>query len=320
MTHRNRLLATIILIISAFFLLASAQDKPAATNRITSLYDAIGEQKKPMILDWGFSALIEYNGKRILFDAGNDPDNLEQNAKLGGVDLTHLDFVVLSHRHNDHASGFDLIARLDPKVRVYLADDATFWTAPVRLKEEKMKELPEGLPEQEMYFQGREHENVYKATGPFRRMDAVLVEKDVEIEPGLWIVHTTSKVIGDASGYPPNSTDKPSFEGIPELSLAMKTAKGIVLITGCSHSGVEVIVDAVRQLTKQDVDLVYGGFHMQPYDAAYVEQIARRLKDAGVKRIAPAHCTGLTGFKVFRQVFGKDYIYAGLGTVTTFSN
>jgi 7,8-dihydropterin-6-yl-methyl-4-(beta-D-ribofuranosyl)aminobenzene 5'-phosphate synthase len=72
-----------------------------AKAQITVLYDAFG---KPSALqkDWGYAALIEYGGKRILFDTGNNPDILSQNAKAKDIDLSKLDFVVMSHRHGDH--------------------------------------------------------------------------------------------------------------------------------------------------------------------------------------------------------------------------
>ena len=65
------------------------------------LYDAFGKPSA-MQKDWGYAALIEYGGKRILFDTGNNGDILAQNAKAKGIDLSKLDFVVMSHRHGDH--------------------------------------------------------------------------------------------------------------------------------------------------------------------------------------------------------------------------
>jgi 7,8-dihydropterin-6-yl-methyl-4-(beta-D-ribofuranosyl)aminobenzene 5'-phosphate synthase len=75
---------------------ATAADSNIA--RITILYDAFGKSS-PMEKDWGYSALVEYRGKRILFDTGNSPEILAKNAKVKGADLSRLDFVVLSHRH-----------------------------------------------------------------------------------------------------------------------------------------------------------------------------------------------------------------------------
>ena len=62
-----------------------------------ALYDAFGKSTD-VTKDWGFSALVEYDGKRILVDTGNNADTFEHNVKAMGVDLQSLDFVVISHR------------------------------------------------------------------------------------------------------------------------------------------------------------------------------------------------------------------------------
>jgi 7,8-dihydropterin-6-yl-methyl-4-(beta-D-ribofuranosyl)aminobenzene 5'-phosphate synthase len=69
--------------------------------------------------DWGYAALVEYGGKRILFDTGNNPDILAQNAKTKRVDLSKLDFIVMSHRHGDHMGGLAYLLRVNPRVRIY---------------------------------------------------------------------------------------------------------------------------------------------------------------------------------------------------------
>ena len=89
-----------------------------ATAQITVLYDAFG--KTPgMQKDWGYSALIKYAGKHILFDTGNNPDILAQNAKAKGIDLSKLDFVVMSHRHGDHMGGLAYLLKVNPTVKIY---------------------------------------------------------------------------------------------------------------------------------------------------------------------------------------------------------
>lgn len=65
-----------------------------AENGITVLYDAFGKPSE-MTKDWGFSALVEYNGKRILFDTGNNAEIFAHNVKVKGVDLTQLDFAIV---------------------------------------------------------------------------------------------------------------------------------------------------------------------------------------------------------------------------------
>lgn len=93
-----------------------------ATSRITFLYDAFGKNSG-MKKDWGFAALVEINRKRILFDTGDNPDYFAQNIKATGVDLTRLDFVIVSHRHGDHMGGLTYLLKVNPKVKIYAPKD-----------------------------------------------------------------------------------------------------------------------------------------------------------------------------------------------------
>src|SRR5258708_9513064 len=93
-----------------------------AADRVTILYDAFGANQA-LTRDWGFSALVEHDGKRILFDTGNNPENFEHNVKALDIDLTKLDFVVISHRHTDHASGLKYLLKINPGVTVYVPAD-----------------------------------------------------------------------------------------------------------------------------------------------------------------------------------------------------
>src|SRR5262252_2475733 len=89
-----------------------------STAQITVLYDAFGKTSS-MQKDWGYAALVEYGGKRILFDTGNNPDILARNARAKGIDFSKLDFVVMSHRHGDHMGGMTYLLRVNPKVPIY---------------------------------------------------------------------------------------------------------------------------------------------------------------------------------------------------------
>lgn len=86
--------------------------------QITIVYDAFGKDPA-MQKDWGYAALVEYGGKRILFDTGNNPEVLAQNAKAKSIDLGSLDFVVMSHRHGDHMGGLAYLLKVNPKVKIY---------------------------------------------------------------------------------------------------------------------------------------------------------------------------------------------------------
>src|SRR5216684_8461979 len=102
--------------------LALTMGRPLAAdqaNRVTILYDAFGKDPA-MKKDWGFSALIEYGGKRVLFDTGNDSQFFAQNVKAAAVDLKKLDFVVISHRHLDHTAGLRHLFSVNPDVKIYV--------------------------------------------------------------------------------------------------------------------------------------------------------------------------------------------------------
>jgi 7,8-dihydropterin-6-yl-methyl-4-(beta-D-ribofuranosyl)aminobenzene 5'-phosphate synthase len=125
--------------------------------------------------------------------------------------------------------------------------------------------------------------------------------------------------MGDFNAYPPHEPGHPELSGLPEISLALETEKGIVLITGCSHSRVERIIAATKEFTHQKIELVDGGFHLLPYDEGYIKDLALKIKgELGVHRVAPAHCTGNLAFKIFRELYKENYSYAGVESVVEF--
>ena len=125
--------------------------------------------------------------------------------------------------------------------------------------------------------------------------------------------------MGDFSRYPPDE-DKPELTGFPELSLALMTSKGMVLLVGCSHSKVERIVQATNEQLHKPIELVMGGFHLLNYPKAYDTQLAEELKNKlGVRRVAPAHCTGNMAFQAFKKVYGENYSYGGLEAEVKFA-
>jgi 7,8-dihydropterin-6-yl-methyl-4-(beta-D-ribofuranosyl)aminobenzene 5'-phosphate synthase len=101
-----------------------------------------------LLNDWGWSLYIEYKGMRILFDADTRPDVIRFNAERLGVDLSLVDFAILSHHHYDHYGGFSVLAEKKPGVEVYIPPGSASWARGLNLKLtviEGFKELRKGV-------------------------------------------------------------------------------------------------------------------------------------------------------------------------------
>ena len=267
--------------------------------RITILYDAFGKTST-MKKDWGFSAYIEYGGKKILFDTGNNADIFAHNVQAKGIDLTKLDFAIVSHRHGDHTSGLSYLLKVNPSVKIYAPQEifGVFGSA-----------LPgtfyprnEALPPEMRYFDGNPPEKICLGSA-WPEANFTWISKDTEIAPGFNILSLTGKWGAD-------------FE-LREISLAIDTPEGLVLIVGCSHTMIEKIVQQAKATLNKPIHLILGGFHLLPAKEDQIKTIAAFLHDeAKVDFIAPAHCTGEPAFAILKESFGDKYVYTGLGSTT----
>jgi 7,8-dihydropterin-6-yl-methyl-4-(beta-D-ribofuranosyl)aminobenzene 5'-phosphate synthase len=100
---------------------------------------------------------------------------------------------------------------------------------------------------------------------------------------------------------------------IKEESLIMKTSKGLVIITGCAHSGVVNIVKKAKEMLKSRVYLVLGGFHLCWMNTWQIKGIVNGIEKEKVEKVAPCHCSGDLARKLFKKAYGKDFILVGCG-------
>ena len=275
---------------------AVAAEAAPSENRVTILYDAFGKAS-PLRKDWGFSALIEYNGKRILFDAGDNNEIFAHNIKALGVDLATLDFVVISHRHGDHIAGLTHLLEVNPKVKIYAPKEG-FGVFGSSLPSTFYRKA-EFLPAKARYYDGAPPAMMHFGTA-WPTANFELVEQTTEIAPGIHLIALVS--------------DKPGTLELRELSLAIDTPEGIVLVVGCSHPGVDTIVEAASAINPH-IHLVLGGYHLVVASDAEIARVTHALHDTWrVDYVAPGHCTGEPSFAALKKAFGKRYVYAGLGT------
>jgi 7,8-dihydropterin-6-yl-methyl-4-(beta-D-ribofuranosyl)aminobenzene 5'-phosphate synthase len=264
-------------------------------DRVTILYDAFG-RRPGLERDWGFAALVEHRGKRILFDTGNNAKIFEHNVRALGIDLGRLDYVVVSHRHGDHTSGLNYLLRVNPRVRIYAPREGfgVFGNA-----------VPYGfvrrdttLPLEQRYFDGALPDTLASGT-PWPAANFTWVDGTTRLGPGVSVVSTVS--------------DRPGTIELKELSLVLETPDGSVILVGCSHPGIEKIVEAAGAVSPHP-HLILGGLHLVATPDAEIERVALALHDRfGLDLIAPGHCTGEPAFAALRRVFARAYRYAGLG-------
>jgi len=290
---RFRLARNLLLAVLLFPALCTGE----APNRVTILYDAFGKSGA-MTKAWGFSALVESGGKRILFDTGGNAEIFEHNVKALGVDLSKLDFVVISHRHSDHISGLNYLLRINPTVKIYTAAEpwGPFgWGAPNSLYRKD-----ESLSANMRYFDGNPPD-MLSASTPWPQANFVRVDSTTEIAPGIFLVPTISQVTGTLE--------------LREISIAIRGPRGLIVVVGCSHAGVEKVLEAATKIDPH-IRVVFGGLHLLGAPDPDVQRISAALHDQWkLDYIAIGHCTGEPTFALLQKTFQDHYIYAGVGTV-----
>lgn len=312
--------AVLLLVLVAVCTTVASPRAAATTLRMTNAYDAFGTPRDGMRQDFGFSTVVTFGGKTILFDAGTDSDTFQRNLEALGIRLEQIDIAVLSHGHSDHTGGLAALLQANPDAEVYLPNDFFSLGAPITFP---FREAEPGdarmLDSHERYFGGGKlvAGMVTVPTGRFVGAHVSYVSAPREILPGLTIVPTTADLMGTFIRYPPFD-EHPQFIGMPELSLTFATPEGQVILAGCSHSTIESIIRATLAVRPGRILMVAGGFHLIPYGHDYIDGLAMRMKEEyGVRYVAPAHCTGHSGFAVFKRVFGANYRFFGLGETLT---
>ena len=105
---------------------------------------------------------------------------------------------------------------------------------------------------------------------------------------------------------------------VNEQSLIVKTNKGIVVVTGCSHPGIVNIVKKAQEIMGEEIYLVFGGFHLMRHSEKDVKEIIGQFRELGVKKCGATHCTGDKQINLFKEAYGNDYVEMGTGRILEF--
>ena len=272
--------------------------------KITVLTDNNGHEE--LDGEWGLSFLIEYGDRKILLDAGAT-DLFLKNASLLGIDLSDIDFAVLSHAHYDHGNGFVPLFEQNKQVRLYLQKCCG---ASCYAEKEQ-----QGIPQTEYIGLPEELFDTYSSR-------LVRVEGDYRLADDIYLI--PHKEAGrDAIGRREKMYVKTAGGMIPddfshEQSLVFDTEKGLVIFNSCSHAGASAIIDEVCEtFPGKPVMALLGGFHLYNKTADEVRLFAKRLKDTHAGRVFTGHCTGEDAFRILKEELGDSIsqFYAGLKIV-----
>jgi 7,8-dihydropterin-6-yl-methyl-4-(beta-D-ribofuranosyl)aminobenzene 5'-phosphate synthase len=236
--------------------------------------------------EWGFSALVEADSIKILFDAGARVNTVLDNAKELKIDLSVVPDLILSHSHDDHTTGWLPIRKEMSAIRsgalsvTHVAPG--FFDA--RISRDGKEELD------------RQHDSVlYVRTG-----GKIVEHKNfTELYPGIYLTGNVPRVYPEknygAGLKKDNVTGKTVDDIVPEdMSMVIRTKDGLVLLSGCGHSGIiNTIKDVRDSLQQEPVYAAMGGFHLFANSDEQLKWTADELKKAGIRYFMGAHCTGI---------------------------
>jgi len=261
--------------------------------------DGIGE--------WGFSALVEVDGRRILFDTGARPDTVLSNAKDLGVDFTNVTDVILSHNHRDHTGGFMTLRR------------AMLQKNPAALSQ---THAGQGIFAARRVDQTRISEFMSKTRAEYEATGGHVVEYDkpVELWNGVWLTGPVPRKYPERnwSGRSEIQTaDGWKEDTIPEdMSMVFNTNQGLVVLSGCGHSGIINTLDYSRSAIRNaPVHAALGGFHLYELDDAKLKWTAGKLREFGLGNLLGAHCTGIEAVYRIRELTGLNRRTCSVGAV-----
>lgn len=249
----------------------------------------------------GLSLYIETGSKRILFDTG-ESGAFEKNAEKLGVDISLVDYLVISHGHYDHGGGIRKFFELNSKAKAFISR---------RAFEEHYTVKPDGT---------RKYIGLDKGLLDSGRIipceDYHVVDDGIELFSGIKGDRLTPS--GNRDLYKVHAGELVEDDFSHEQNMLItEDGKGI-LFAGCAHRGIVNIIEEIAVEGNMLLTAVIGGFHLynksrgtsEPYET--VDEIGRYLKESGPKYYT-CHCTGLESYGRLKETMGErlDYLSAG---------
>lgn len=241
------------------------------------------------LAEHGLSYLIEIDGEKILFDTGHSNVFLK-NAALLGIDICNeVENVVLSHGHWDHGDGLKFI-----KNKVLITHPGSF-----EKRFRKNDKSPVGLGLTKAALQ--------------RKFKLTETKKPFQLTENLYFLGEIPRLNEFESKSTPFIFENGEDDFVPDdTALAAIVNRELVIITGCSHSGICNICEYAKIVTGiSKIKAVIGGFHLKLQNLQTFETI-KYFKKNDIEKLYPSHCTELPALVKFHEVFGIDQVKTGM--------
>lgn len=286
---------------------------------------------KPLLAEHGFAALVELRsaGVTILWDAGVTDIALMENARRMEIDLTAVDKIALSHGHGDHyAAMTDVLqivaGRPDPRewdkdapgdeIRAWMEDYKVPLVAhPAAFRERWGFDEKRG----KKYGPAITPRAEWEAAGA----DIVLSEGPYPLGPGCWTTGAVPRRSFEQAGTPANRAyrDGDAFKRDrleDDQSIVINVeGKGLVVLTGCAHSGVVNTVKYAQEISGVDkVFAILGGFHLAPASEHDIARTIDEIESLQPALITPTHCTGFQAIAEFARRMPDQFVLGVVGT------
>jgi 7,8-dihydropterin-6-yl-methyl-4-(beta-D-ribofuranosyl)aminobenzene 5'-phosphate synthase len=265
-----------------------------------------------LVAEHGFSALLTVTKagrtRRVMFDAGLSVDGLSHNLHALQISIADVEAIVMSHGHFDHVGGLNGLIRDGGVSRLPMLVHPDFW---LRRRIAIPGQEPFEMPTASRVAMAGAGFEIMEGRTPSLLMDGSVlitgeVDRTTEFEKGF-PVH---QALRDGAWTPdPLILDDQAL-------IANVRGEGLVVLTGCGHSGIVNIVRHAQKLTGETrVAAVVGGFHLNgPVFAPIIPATIEALQAIAPSMIVPGHCTGYEAVRAISLAMPEAFVVNSVGT------